>query len=425
MNSTLMSLEAEQAVLGSVMIDNDVMNDIASTLEARDFTQSAHELLWKAMRHMYENNRPIDIVTLAEALVKYRRLEEIGGIPYIQHLMNATHTAANAKYYAGIVRDIAIRRRGAQAGEEIIRLSQEPTDLEEYFTKVERLAASLRPNNFGNMKHLSETKQEYLEYLNTKENYLMTGFQKFDEWSGGLPRGGLIIIAGRPSVGKTAKVLQQAVGMARQDIGEVLIWSQEMKRNQLINRMISPISRVHSGRIRKKTLEPDELAKIERTYDELQQLPLHIEDASGVTIEHIAATARQYKRKYGRIGAIIVDYLTIMDIKQERGQTWSKAVGEVTKRAKRLAMEIDAPFIMLAQLSREGADGEPQLHHLRDSGEIEQDADIVEFLWHNPEETIPDGKVIQSFIAKGREIGVNRFKYKFVGYLQRYEDYNG
>lgn len=417
------ALEAEQAVLGCALIDSAVMDEVI-TLEPHDFSLASHELIWRAMKYQYANNKPIDYLTIAQVLTTYRRLEDIGGVLYLSQLAGAVPTTANVKYYADMVRSTALRSRGLKAAEAIRELSEQSHESDEgYLQQVERIMNSLRSGDAGNMKHISETKQEYMDYLQEKEDYILTGFKKLDEWSGGMGRGWLVIIAGRPSVGKTARILQQSVNMARQDIGEVLIWSQEMKRNQLLGRMLAPVSGINSNRIRKKTLEPYEMDAISKTYDELSQLRLHIEDASGVSIEHISAVARQIKRKYGRIGAIIVDYLTIMDIKQEKGQTWSKAVGEVTKRAKRLAMELDAPFFMLAQLSREGADGEPQLHHLRDSGEIEQDADVVEFLWHNPEETSQQGKVIQSFVAKGREIGINRFKYLFKGWLQKYDDY--
>lgn len=423
LDTRLASIEAEQSVLAAVLLDNDVMLEIGEMLEARDFTQHAHMLIWRGMKYMWNQNRPIDIVTLTQELVKYKRLEEVGGMEYLTQLMDLVPTAQNAKYHAEIVRNLALRRRGVEIGEKIIRLSQEIADTERYFDEVENLAASLRPDESGKMVSLADAKKEYFEYLRSSENLVPTGFKKFDEWSGGIPRGSLYILAGRPSVGKTAKALQQAVNMAERNIGHVLIWSQEMTRNQLINRMISPISGVHATRIRKRTLEPFEWERIEQAYEKLEKLPIHVEDASGVSIEHVASVARQFKRRYGRIGALFVDYLTIMDIRQEKGQTRSQAVGEVTKRAKWLAVELDAPFIMLAQLSREGVDGEPQLHHLRDSGEIEQDADIVEFLWHNPDEDLPHAKIVQSFIAKGRDLGVNRFKYKFTGYLQKYEDH--
>lgn len=423
MTSTTMFLESEMAVLGSVFIDNDVMHEISTMLEPRDFSQTAHELIWKAMRYQYSFSRPIDFLTMTEMLMQYKRLEEVGGLEYLVNLSNSVPSTKNVKYYASQVRKAALRRRGLQVAEEIRRMSTEEfEDDESYFFQVDKLASSLRPQEIGNMKHLKDSKENYLAHLDEHEDLIKTGFPTFDEWSGGVGRGWLYILAGRPSVGKTAKMLQMTYGFASQGAGEVLVWSQEMGRNQLLNRMMSSISRIHAGRIRKKTLEQHERQKLVDTYEKLEQLPIHIDDASGVTIDQIAATARQIKRKYGKVAAIIVDYLTIMNIKQERGQTWSKAVGEVTKRAKWLAKELDCVFVMLAQLNRDGADGEPQMQHLRDSGEIEQDADVIEFLWHNPEETHQNGKVIQSFVAKARDIGVNRFKYVFVGYQQRYEE---
>lgn len=419
------TIETEQFVLGAILLNVQAMDELNGYLETRDFYLNQHQLIWRSMVYLYKNNSPIDAATVSTVMEKYKQLDAIGGFQYLMNLVNSVPTASNVKYYAEMVKDRSLKRRGMEVGTKIIELSQENNfdDTETYFHKVEKLAGELRPDTIGEMKHVADTKQEYMDYLQVQDDYILTGFPKFDEWSGGIGRGWLYILAGRPSVGKTARVLQQAVHMGQQDVGEILIWSQEMKRNQLLNRMISPISRVNAGKMRKKTLDAQELEKISETYDELSKLPLHIEDVSGVSIDHIAATARQMKRKHGRIGAIIVDYLTIMDIKQEKGQTWSKAVGEVTKKAKRLALEMDAPFFMLAQLSRDGADGEPQLHHLRDSGEIEQDADVVEFLWYNPDETHNFGKVIQSFVAKGRDIGINRFKYLFEGWIQRYTDF--
>lgn len=418
------ALEAEQAVLGAVFLDNNVMDDISELLEPRDFTTLAHELVWKSMQYQYNNNKPIDMVTIIGVLDKYKRLEDIGGVSYISQLSVSSPTSANAKYYADIVRSNAYRRRGTQAGHKIIQLAEEVYENDDdYLQEVEKIALSVRPQTTGDMKHLSQTRKEYFEYLGQKDDFINTGFTAFDEWMGGLGRGWLYIVAGRPSVGKTAKALQMGVGIAQQNAGEVLIWSQEMKRNQLLNRMLSPVSGVNSNRIRRKLLEPWELEKLEAAYDTLESLPLHIEDAKNVTIEEVRATARQIKRKHGRIGAIMVDYLTIMKIQQRKGETRSQAVGHVTRTAKQIALELDCPFIMLAQLSRDGA-GEPKLEHLRDSGEIEQDADVVEFLWHNPDETSTKGKVIQSIIAKGRDVGVNQFKYLFKGWEQKYEEFS-
>lgn len=417
-------IEAEQAIIGAIFLEQSVMNELYELLEPRDFSVESYSLIWEAMRYNYNKSIPIDYVTIVGQLHKYNRLEEVGGADHIAKLAQATPSTANAQYYAGIVRDAAIKRRGTIAGQSIFNLADQEFDsTEDYLNELERIAESVRPNSNGDMKHLSETKQEYFDYLDTKDDFVFTGFRAFDEWMGGIGRGWLYILAGRPSVGKTAKALQMAVGIAQQESGPVLIWSQEMKRNQLINRVLSTVAEVNSNRIRRKTLEPWEVARLRDAYDKLERLPLHIEDAKNVTIEEVRSTARQFKRKHGQIGAIMVDYLTIMKIIQRKGETRSQAVGYVTRTAKQTALELDCPFIMLAQLSRDGA-GEPKLEHLRDSGEIEQDADVVEFLWHNPEDTVPhgQGKVIQSVIAKGRDVGINDFRYLFKGWWQKYEE---
>lgn len=417
------AIEAERSVLGAVLLSPNVMDHVHNLLEPRDFTTLSHELVWKGMKYLYRKNQPIDIITLYNMLVTYKRAEEAGGINYLTELASSVPTASHAVEHAKIVQSRAYRRRGIETGEEIIRLTMEQTfeNDEDYFQSVEKLALAIRPQVGGDMKHLSETRDEYMNYLLQKDDFIYTGFRAFDEWMGGVGRGWLYILAGRPSVGKTAKALQMAVNIASQDVGQVLIWSQEMKRNQLLNRMLSPITNINGNRIRKKTLEPVEIQFLMGAYDDLQKLPLHIEDAKNVTIEEVRATARNIQRRHGRLGAIFIDYLTIMKIIQQKGETRSQAVGYVTRTAKQVALELDCPIFMLAQLSREGA-GEPKLEHLRDSGEIEQDADVVEFLWHNPDDTHKEGKVIQSVIAKGRDIGVNNFRYVFKGWIQRYEE---
>lgn len=430
--STSQGVEAETSVLGAVLIDNAVMDQVGTMLEPRDFSVHAHELIWKGMQYQYRHNKPIDIVTVSEMLMQYKRIGEVGGVQYLTQLANSVPSTANAKHYAEIVRSRAIRKRGAEAGEKITELSLdgEFENDEDYFSEVEKLALSVRPKPGGNMKHLSETKQSYMEYLQRKDDLILTGFRGFDEWMGGIGRGWLYILAGRPSVGKTAKMLQMAKGIAQQQKGEVLIWSQEMKREQLMNRMIAAETGITASKIRRKTLDEDDLNRIGKAYDELEKLPLHIEDANNVTIEQVKATSRQIRRKHGRLAAIIVDYLTIMNIPQQKGETWAQAVARVTRTAKGVAGEMDCPFIMLAQLNRESkkqGNKEPQLEHLRDSGGIEQDADVVEFLWEDPNDTADDlrqGTIVQSTIAKGRDVGLNKFRYLFKPWRQAYEELN-
>lgn len=422
------ALEAEQAVLGAVVIDNNAMDRVAGLLEARDFSQVRHEIIWKAYLHLYNRGEPLDNVTVMNMLHQYGRLEEVGGVSYITQLAAAVPTAANVTYYANIVRSRAVRRRGRDAGEKITQLSLdgEFENDEDYFSEVERVALGVRPGVSSNMKHIREARREFFDYLQRKDDFITTGFPAFDEWMGGIGRGWLYITAGRPSVGKTAITMQRIYNIARLHVGEVVMFSQEMTRDQLLARMISPLTRIPASRIRRKNLDEQDFESLHSAYDELEKLPIHIEDAKNVTIEEVRATARLIKRKHKRLAAIVVDYLTIMRIPQPKGMTRAQAIGEVTRAAKQTALELGCPFIMLAQMSREGAKSEePQLHHLKESGDIEQDADVVEFLWHNPDDDRANTpyKVIRSTIAKGRDIGTNNFKYRFHGYIQRFEEH--
>ena len=418
------NFEAETSVLGAVLLEPAVMDEIHHMLEPRDFSIESHKLIWQAMQHKYSRNEPIDLVTVTEVLHRYKRLDEVGGLDYLQRLASSVPTAANAAYYAEIIQRYAYRKRGLEAANEIIRIAENGDfeDIEEYFQEIENAVTAIRPKTNGNMKHISEVRDEFIRYLQEKDDFVNTGFRRFDDWSGGIGRGWLYVLAGRPSVGKTAKAIQMGANIAKQNQGAVLIFSQEMPRNQILARMISPITGVNYNRIRQKKLDADEFKRVVDTFDKLSDMPIHVEDTSGMTIEEIRAIARNIKRRYGQIGAIIVDYLQIMNIPVKYGETRSQAVGRVSRTAKQIALELHCPFILLSQLNREGAD-EPRLEHLRDSGEIEQDADIVELLWHDPEEESHRGKVIQSKIAKGRDVGTNNFKYIFAGWIQKYEDY--
>lgn len=424
-----MSMEAEKSVIGSVLMDSMVIDKV-HWLEPRDFKDPAHSLIWSAIKHMYKKDQKIDLVTLTTQLDEYKRLNEIGGVLYLRELLNTVITTANVEYHANIVRRNAIKRRATDIGHQIAALSEKPyEDLEQMFQEVERLAGSIRPESQTDLIHLENAEDEYFDYLDQEDDFIKTGFKNFDEWIGGLGRGWLYVLAARPSVGKTAKMLQMLRGIASQGKGQCLVWSQEMKRTALINRMMASLTGIHMNTFRLKKLTPHEKKIAREVYrKEIAPLPIRIADSKNVTIEEIAATARQAKRENGQIAAIFVDYLGIMNIPQPPGMSRQQAIGQVTQAAKRLAMELDCVFVLLAQMNREGKKAiEPSLEHLRESGDIEQDADVVEFLWEDPEDTDPGpdalgAKVIQSIIAKGRDVGVNRFRYGFFGAYQHFVD---
>lgn len=421
--------EAEKSVIGSVL--SDAMKiDKVHWLEPRDFQNPSHSLIWTAIKHLYKTDKKIDIVSITEELHKYKRLNEIGGVTYLHELTKNILTTADIDHHAKIVRENAIKRRVYDIGYQISALSNKPyDDMEEMFAEVEKLATSIRPEAQSDLVHIKDAEDEYFEYLDKQDDFIKTGFQNFDNWIGGLGRGWLYVLAARPSVGKTAKMLQMLRGIAAQKQGQCLVWSQEMKRPALTNRMMASIMGLPLNKFRLKKLSGQEKKVAREVYQkEIAPFPIRIADAKNVTIEEIAASARQAKRENGQIAAIFVDYLGIMNIHQPLGMSRQQAIGQVTQQAKRLAMELDCVFVLLAQMNREGKRAlEPSLEHLRESGDIEQDADIVEFLWENPEDndpgkSAPGSKVIQSIIAKGRDVGVNRFRYGFYGAYQQFVD---
>lgn len=420
----LHNTETEAALLGSIFLDETVMDDI-HYLDQSDFSSDVHRLVWRGIKYQYQNERPIDYLTIANLMVEYKRLDDIGGISYLTHLASSSPNSRNAIEYARTIRNAAIKRKGMEVGSKLIELANnQEISSSDYYARAQQLVEGLSETTTGGMRHVSEKRESYFKYLATQDSFMKTGFAAFDDWAGGYVRGNLKITAARPSVGKTAKSLQETGFIAEQGVGSVLFWSQETKTEKLLMRMASARTGVNSNRLRMKTLDELEMRRLHNDYDKLEKLPIYFHDSKNVTIDEIRATARKFKKNVGPIAMIVVDYLTLMDIPQIRNERWDQSVGRVTRNAKRIAEEMDCVFNMLAQLNREGDNTEPSLKHLKDSGDIEQDADIVEMLWHDKDETCKDGKIVQSHIAKGRDIGTNKLKYLFKGWLQRYEPYS-
>ena len=421
-NGLIEDLSAEQSVLGAVFLDPNVLDDIIF-LEDRDFKDLRHQQIYRVMRWLEKKEEPVDVVTVTETYVKNNRANEVS-VSYFTQLADSCPTTANVVQHANIVRSKAVRRRGAEIGNKIAETSREDFDSDdEYFAAVEALATEIRPKEKGQMKSLAETRQSYFQHLIDKTvSYIETGFPQFDTWAKGIYRGDLVVSAGRPSVGKTAKLLQRAMGVAQS--GPVLIWSQEMGDAQLKDRMVSNMTGIPYNKIRNKELSPRQYGEIEEAYNRLEKLPIYIQDSSGVTIEEVRATARRFKRQLGDIAMIAVDYLQIMKIPQKNGENRSTAIGNVTGAAKQIAREMNCVFMMLSQMTRDSDKNpkKPTLSELKESGSIEQDADVVEFLWLDPRDTEPgsNGKVVQQFIAKGRNTGLNEFRLLFRGWKQQF-----
>lgn len=428
-NSTI-DIEAEQAVLGAIFLDSQSLDTVRQILEPRDFSQVRHELIYKVMLYLDDKDKPIDAITVATHFQTRGRYADMGGMQYLTELAAAVPTAANVAYYARIVRSKAHRRRAIQLGGEITKLAQEGDfeDDEDFFAAVEDLVDGIRPQESGKMKSLLDLREKFFSHIKGKAEKLKTGFFRlFDEWTGGLFRGWLYIIAGRPSVGKTAKALQLALGIVKNnpDAGAVLLYSQEMEDVEIIERMVAIEAEVNYPRLINKGgpegFTETEWQKINDAYRRIERYPIYVRDSAGVTIEEIRAEAKNIKKRHGKLAAILVDYLQIMDIPQRKNETRAQAIGRVTRTMKTMARRMKIVFIALSQLDRETDTEKPRLKHLRESGNIEQDADVVEFLWFNPEHNREKGKkIIDSIFAKGRNVGTNEFQLEFRWWYQKY-----
>ncbi len=411
-------LDAEKSVLGAIFLEPSVIDDIVF-LESRDFISARHQQIYRVMKWLDNKNQPIDITTVTELYMQHNKMDEVS-ISYLAQLAVSCPTASNVVTYANIVRSRAIRRRGTDIGQKIMNLVHEDFETDDdYFAEIEKLASEVRPEDDGKMESLKDSRQGYFEHLLKRAEFIPTGFKYYDKWAHGLWRGWLFVSAGRPSVGKTAMLLQRIMGVAKS--GPVIVFSQEMDKYQLYDRMIASSTGIAYGRIKNKELKVEELGIIEHAYKELEKLPIFVQDSSGVTIEEVRATARRFKKRYGQIAMIAVDYLQIMKIPQRKNETRAQAVGNVTTTAKQIARDMNCCFMMLSQMTRESDNvKKPQLSHLKESSSIEQDADVVEFLWHDPADKVQQGKVIQQFFAKGRDIGMNEFKLLFMGWKQKF-----
>lgn len=413
------TINAEQSVLGAIFLDPNVLDDI-HFLEDRDFLDVRHQQIYRVIKWLDQRSKPVDVTTVAEMYLQHNKASELS-ISYLTELAVGVPTTANVEHYANIVRSKAIRRRGLEVADQIKELIHEDFETDEdYFAMVESLISDMRPDENGRMKNFGETRRDYFQHLLSKENeFVPTGFPKFDAWAHGVWRGWLFVSAGRPSVGKTAMLLQRVMGVAKS--GPVLIWSQEMDENQLKDRMISNMSGIPYNAIKNKDLTPKQFGFVEEAYNILEKLPIYIQDSSGVSIDEVRATARRFKRRYGDIAMIAVDYLQIMNIPQKKGETRAQAIGKVTSSAKQIARDMKCCFMMLSQMTRDSENfKKPTLAHLKESSSIEQDADVVEFLWHDPNDIDPQGKVVQQLIAKGRDIGINEFRLLFRGWKQQF-----
>lgn len=430
------SLEAEQAVLGALVLEGESITKIIEILSPEDFYREAHRKIYQSMLELFDKNEPIDLITLTEHLRDKGELESIGGLSYLSHLATVVPSSANIRYHAKLVREKALLRSVIRACTEIVtKVYEEPEDAEEMVDYAERLIFEIsekRTNtNFYQMKDVVKKTFKIIESMYEKKAVITgvpSGFKDLDELTSGFQPGDLIIIGGRPGMGKTAFSLNiaQHVGV---ELGEpVAYFSLEMSKEQIAMRLLSSIAMVNSSALRKGFISKRDWERITDAAVKLSEAPIYIDDSSQMSVLEIRAKARRLKLEQGRLALIVIDYLQLM-----RGKTnyeiREQEIAEISRSLKAMAKELKVPVIALSQLNRSverTSDRKPTLANLRESGAIEQDADVIIFLYrdevYNKKNPANKGKA-EVIVAKQRNGPTDEITLTFLSDYTRFLDY--
>jgi len=434
------SVQAEQALLGGLMLDKSAWDRVADRVSEGDFYRPDHQLIFAAIRTLSERNEPCDAVTLSEYLDSHDELDNAGGLGYLGSLVKDTPSAANVADYARIIHDRGLLRALIQAGNEIASSAYhtEGRKISELVDDAERKVFEIAEkgqrsgSGFVQLRQvLSQTIDRIDERYQNQEAVtgLSTGFGKFDELTAGLQKGDLIIVAGRPSMGKTTLALNIAENAAlNQSKGRnpTAVFSMEMSVDQLALRMISSLGRVNQSSLRNGRLNDEDWPRINGAIQQMQEAPLFIDDTPALSPTEIRARARRLKRQHG-LSLIVIDYLQLMQV---TGNTENRAteISEISRSLKALARELEVPIIALSQLNRsveQRPDKKPIMSDLRESGAIEQDADLIIFIYREEvydKDTLRKGQA-DIHIAKQRNGPVGEFLLTFQGKFTRFDDH--
>ena len=385
------NITAEQSVLGGVLFDNSSLPKALESLKTgEEFYNPVHKLVYAAFIELFEQNQPIDLMTVSETLRKKKQIDETGGLEFLGELMEIFPTAANVGVHARIVKEKAMLRRLISTAGELVNLGFEDTDdVDNIIDRAEQMIFQLAEDRiqkgFSDIKSIVNDANQHIEILSQKKELvtgLSTGFRKIDEKTAGFQKGDLIIVAGRPSMGKTALCINIAENVAIDHEKIVAFFSLEMSSMQLVLRMISSLSHVPLHKIRSGFVAQNDWAKLTRASSQLFDSNIHIDDTAMQSVLDIRAKARRLKAEKG-LDLIVIDYLQLLH-SNTRSESRVLEVGEMTRSLKGVARELEVPIILISQLSRKVEDRpnkKPQLADLRESGSIEQDADVVGFVF--------------------------------------------
>ncbi|MDO4902159.1 MAG: replicative DNA helicase [bacterium] len=392
------NIDAEMSLLGAILIDEEVLIDVAEIVKPIDFYDKRHASIYAGIIRLFEKHSPVDLLTLTDELKKKGDLDAVGGSTYLSELTNYVPTAAHAKSYAEIVSQAAVRRRLIKASADISTLAFNeeltvPQLLGQSEAELFSVSDSSLSNDLTSLEEILDNSFERLDELFRNKGKLRgirTGYRDLDNMTAGLQRSNLIILAARPAMGKTTLVTNLAYNIATIEKKPVLFFSLEMSKEQLVDRMLADAAGVDSWNIQTGNLSEEDFAKLSDAMGEMAEAPIYIDDTPGITALELRTKARRLAHE-GELGLIVIDYLQLLEPTTKTGNRVQE-VSEISRSLKLIARELNVPVIALSQLSRQVEnrdDKRPQLADLRESGSIEQDADIVMFIfreaYYNPE----------------------------------------
>jgi len=434
------SLEAEQSLLGGLLIDNEALDKVADLVSVKDFYRQDHQIIYQHIHRLIERSQPADIVTVGESLESNSELNTVGGLEYLGLLAESTPTAANIRGYAQIIRERSIMRNLVEVGTDIVdnALSPQGRDaqqlLDESESKIFQIAEAGKNDRIGftDIKELLPQVAERIDQLFQRDNPsdvtgIPTGYKDLDMMTSGLQPGDLIIIAGRPSMGKTSLALNICEYVSVDTGLPTAVFSMEMASTQLVSRLIGSVGKLNQHKMRTGQLDDNDWEKLSYALGQLNEAPIFIDEGSALNPYEVRARARRLHKQCGRLGLIVIDYLQLMG---SAGSTENRAteISEISRSLKALAKELNVPVIALSQLNRsveQRPDKRPVMSDLRESGAIEQDADVIMFIYrdevYNPE--TPDKGIAEIILAKQRNGPVGRVKLTFLGEYTQFENY--
>lgn len=430
------SVEAEQSVLGGLMLANNCWDDVADQLSAEDFYRGSHRQIFTQMGKLVEAGEPVDVITLAEALSNNDQLEQIGGLPYLAELANNTPSAANIRAYAKVVRERSSLRSMINVANDIVESGYNPEGrgsddlLDEAERKIMQITEE-RPKTGGPQAVnplLKDAVDRIDELFNSDSTItgVSTGFTELDEKTSGLQRSDLIIVAARPSMGKTAFAVNLVENAVLNQDKPVMVFSMEMPASAIIMRMISAIGRIHLGKVLTGKLDEEDWPKLTTAVSKLKDRPLFIDDTPALTPTEVRSRARRVAREHGELAMIMIDYLQLMQVAgSSEGRT--AEISEISRSLKAIAKEFNCPVIALSQLNRsleQRPNKRPINSDLRESGAIEQDADVIMFIYRDEyyNEDSPEKGIAEIIIGKQRNGPTGTSKLAFIGHFTRFDN---